>query len=204
MAFMKTSERGKKAKSSVRRKLVETAADLFYRHGIQNVGINEVIDKSGVARMSLYYHFVSKDALILAVLDHMADIRLQAVDEATGKGTDPKLRLLEVFRSLKRVASEEGFRGCAFINAVTERADPSDPIHDRVARYKSTLREIFVALAKEAGSSDPDLLAWQLLFLWDGAVTEAYIQQDASLVEAAIGAAETLILLSLSKEGFAQ
>ena len=201
---MKTSEREKKAKSSVRRKLVETAADLFYRHGIQNVGINEVIDKSGVARMSLYYHFVSKDALILAVLDHMADIRLKAVEESTGKEMDPKLRLLEAFRSLRRVASAEGFRGCAFINAASERADPSDPIHDRVARYKSTLREIFVALAKEAGASDPDRLSWQLLFLWDGAVTEVYIQQDASLVESAIEAAETLIFLSVSKERFAR
>ena len=201
---MKTSERGKKAKSSVRKKLVETAADLFYRHGIQNVGINEVIEKSDVARMSLYYHFVSKDALILAVLDHMSDVRLKAVEESSGKEMDPKLRLLETFRSLRRVASAEGFRGCAFINSASERADPSDPIHDRVARYKRTLREIFVVLAKEAGASDPDRLSWQLLFLWDGAVTEAYIQQDARLVEAAIEVAETLIFLSVSKERFAR
>ena len=132
---MKPPERSKeKAESRVRGKLVETAADLFYRHGIENVGINEVIERSGVARMSLYYHFKSKDDLILAVLDHAAEIRLTGLEESVGEGKDPGSRLLGAFRSLKGIVEAEGFRGCAFINAATERADPGDPIHGRVAR----------------------------------------------------------------------
>ncbi len=199
---MKTSERTlKKAKSSVRMKLLETAADLFYRHGIENVGINEVIARSGVARMSLYYHFKSKDDLILAVLDHAAEIRLKGLAESVGEGKDPKSRLLGAFRSLKGIVEAESFRGCAFINAATERADPGDPIHGRVARYKRGLRELFASLATEACAAQPDLLAWQLLILWDGAVTEAYIQQRPDLVDAAVSAADTLIRSSLPQAG---
>ena len=199
---MKTPERTrKKPGSRVREKLVETAADLFYRRGIENVGINEVIERSGVARMSLYYHFASKDDLIAAVLDHAAEIRLKTLEESAEKGTDPRSRLLEIFRSLKGIVENEGFRGCAFINAATERADPSDPIHEQVARYKSALRGIFARLAREAGVPQPDLLAWQLLFLWDGALTEAYVQQRADLVDAAISAAETLVCSSRSSSG---
>ncbi|MDA8029144.1 MAG: TetR/AcrR family transcriptional regulator [Nitrospiraceae bacterium] len=199
---MKPPERSKeKAESRVRGKLVETAADLFYRHGIENVGINEVIERSGVARMSLYYHFKSKDDLILAVLDHAAEIRLTGLEESVGEGKDPGSRLLGAFRSLKGIVEAEGFRGCAFINAATERADPGDPIHGRVARYKSALREVFASLAKEAGAAQADLLAWQLLILWDGAVTEAYIQQRPDLVDAAVSAAETLIRSSLPPAG---
>ncbi len=193
----------KKLDSQVRKKLLETAADLFYRRGIENVGINEVIDRSGAARMSLYYHFPSKDALILAVLDHTSEIRLKALEEANkkGKDKDPRSRLLEVFRPMKGIVEDEGFRGCAFINAATERADPADPIHERVARYKSDLRGIFARLAQEAGVLSPDLLSWQLLLLWDGTMTEVYIQQDPNLVDAAILAAETLIRSALPPPG---
>ena len=199
---MKTPEQSReKAGSRVRRKLIETASDLFYRHGIENVGINEVIERSGVARMSLYYHFKSKDDLILAVLDDAAEIRLKALAESAGERKDPGFRLLAAFRSLKGIAEAEGFRGCAFINAATERANPSDPIHGRVARYKSALRETFAALASEAGAAQPDLLSWQLLILWDGAVTEAYIQQRPDLVDAAVSAAETLLRASLPQSG---
>ena len=193
----------KKLDSQVRKKLLETAADLFYRRGIENVGINEVIDRSGAARMSLYYHFPSKDALILAVLDHTSEIRLRTLEEANkkGKDKDPRSRLLEVFRPMKGIVEDEGFRGCAFINAATERADPADPIHERVARYKSDLRGIFARLAQEAGVLSPDLLSWQLLLLWDGTMTEVYIQQDPNLVDAAILAAETLIRSALPPPG---
>ena len=193
----------KKLDSQVRKKLLETAADLFYRRGIENVGINEVIDRSGAARMSLYYHFPSKDALILAVLDHTSEIRLRTLEEANkkGKDKDPRSRLLEVFRPMKGIVEDEGFRGCAFINAATERANPADPIHERVARYKSDLRRIFSKLAQEAGVLSPDLLSWQLLLLWDGTMTEVYIQQDPNLVDAAILAAETLIRSALPPPG---
>jgi AcrR family transcriptional regulator len=201
---MKNSRQSrKKLDSQVRKKLLETAADLFYRRGIENVGINEVIDRSGAARMSLYYHFPSKDALILAVLDHTSEIRLRTLEEANkkGKDKDPRSRLLEVFRPMKGIVEDEGFRGCAFINAATERADPADPIHERVARYKSDLRGIFARLAQEAGVLSPDLLSWQLLLLWDGTMTEVYIQQDPNLVDAAILAAETLIRSALPPPG---
>ena len=102
---------------------------------------------------------------------------------------------------MKGIVEDEGFRGCAFINAATERADPADPIHDRVARYKSDLRRIFSRLAQEAGVLSPDLLSWQLLLLWDGTMTEVYIQQDPNLVDAAILAAETLIRSALPPPG---
>lgn len=199
---MKTPGPTKKTSNSpVRRKLVETAADLFYRHGIQNVGINEVIERSGVARMSLYYHFKSKDELILAVLDHISEIRFKVLEKSVGNGLEPKSRLLNIFLSLKGIVSDESFRGCAFINAATERADPSSPIHERVIRYKKALWKYFSTLTKEAGASDPELLAWQLLILWDGAVTEAYIQQDPELIDAAIGAADALIRYSVPETG---
>ena len=51
---------------SARQRILETAEVLFYREGIRAVGIDTIIEKSGVAKMSLYRSFPSKDALVAA------------------------------------------------------------------------------------------------------------------------------------------
>jgi len=49
-------------------RLLAVANDLFYRHGIRSVGIDQVIAEANVAKMSLYRSFASKDELAAAYL----------------------------------------------------------------------------------------------------------------------------------------
>ncbi|MDH4248593.1 MAG: TetR/AcrR family transcriptional regulator [Deltaproteobacteria bacterium] len=51
-----------------RERLLQTASRLFYAQGVANVGIPEIIREAGIARMTLYYHFPSKEDLIREVL----------------------------------------------------------------------------------------------------------------------------------------
>lgn len=198
---MESADRPKRTPSNVvRKRILDTATDLFYRHGIANVGINEVIEKAGVARMSLYHHFSSKDDLILAVLDHISAQRIQAIGNSISGCSATKCRLLAIFQILQETVKEETFRGCAFINAAIERANPGDPVHARVAEHKRMLQETFLKLAKEAGADRPDLLAGQLMMLWDGAITQAYIHQDPEIVSSAVDAAKKLIEASLREK----
>jgi AcrR family transcriptional regulator len=196
----KPSHPGRTPSDVVRARILETAANLFYLHGIANVGINEVIEKSGVARMSLYHHFSSKNDLILAVLDHISAQRIQAIGSALSECRTPESRLLAIFLILKETVNEETFRGCAFINAAIERAKPEDPIHARVIKHKKMIQETFFELAKEAGADNPDLLSRQLMILWDGAITQAYIHQDPGIVSFAVDAARKLIAASLREK----
>jgi len=188
---------GRTPSNVVRTRILETAANLFYLHGIANVGINEVIEKAAVARMSLYHHFSSKDDLILAVLDHISDQRIHAIEDTLSGCHTPESRLLSLFLILKEIVSEETFRGCAFINAAIERAKPEDPIHKRATKHKKMIQETFLKLAKEAGADSPDRLARQLMILWDGAITQSYIHQDPEIVSFAMDAAKKLIADSL-------
>ena len=191
---------GRTPSGVVRARILETAASLFYLHGIANVGINEVIEKAGVARMSLYHHFSSKDDLILAVLDHISAQRIQAIGKALSGCHTPESRLLAIFLILKETVNEETFRGCAFINAAIERAKPEDPIHARVAKHKRMIQEIFLKLAKEGGAESPDVLSRQLMILWDGAITQSYIHQDPEIVSFAVDAARKLIAANLREK----
>ena len=196
----KTTHPGRTPSDVVRARILETAASLFYLHGIANVGINEVIEKAGVARMSLYHHFSSKDDLILAVLDHISAQRIQAIGKALSGCHTPESRLLAIFLILKETVNEETFRGCAFINAAIERAKPEDPIHARVAKHKRMIQEIFLKLAKEGGAESPDVLSRQLMILWDGAITQSYIHQDPEIVSFAVDAARKLIAANLREK----
>ena len=49
--------------------LLATAERLFYTEGSHATGIDRILSESGVAKMTLYKHFKSKDELILAVLE---------------------------------------------------------------------------------------------------------------------------------------
>ena len=49
-------------------RILATAYELFSHRGVRDVGINELIERSGVAKSTFYRHFPSKDALVLAFL----------------------------------------------------------------------------------------------------------------------------------------
>ena len=55
--------------TGARERILDTAYDLFSRDGIRAVGVDAIVRQSGVARMTLYRHFASKDALVLAFLE---------------------------------------------------------------------------------------------------------------------------------------
>ena len=82
------SARGRQAPA--RERILEAAYELFSRQGIRAVGIDSIVESSGVARMTLYRHFASKDALVLAFLERreerwikdwlQREVELRAVD----------------------------------------------------------------------------------------------------------------------------
>ena len=49
--------------------IVEIAGELFYKNGYCSTGINEIIEKSNIAKATLYHHFKSKEAICIAYLE---------------------------------------------------------------------------------------------------------------------------------------
>src|ERR1700760_4093697 len=104
--------------SPKRAELVGTAWRLFYRDGYHAVGIDTVLAEAGVAKMTLYKHFPSKEDLIAAVLDRRSsDLRagLERAIEAAGRS--PAKRLLAIFDAFDALFQSADFNGCAFIKA---------------------------------------------------------------------------------------
>ncbi len=178
--------------SAGRDRLLATARQLFTRHGASNVGINDVTAAAGVARMTLYNNFPSKDALTAAVYEEMARAVLQALSEMETSGHSDEENILAIFDHFDRSEHEADYRGCPFIHASLQAADASDPIYAIVHSYKRGLREHIVHVLDE-GRRNRVELADQIVLLLDGAVTEAYLKGVADPVTTAKRAATTLL-----------
>ena len=179
---------------SKREQLVETALELFCQGGFHATGIDRILAESGVAKMTLYNHFKSKDELILAAL-RLRDERFRNsfMQKVERKTSDPVQRLLAIFDVLGEWCSSKGFTGCTFINASAEFSGHDDPIHQAAAEHKRLLLNFIRQLTEAAGVDKPGVLAEQLNILMDGAVVTVQVTGECKITRRARSAAEVLI-----------
>lgn len=175
-------------------KIRRTASELFYREGIRAVGVDEIVQKAGVTKPSLYRSFASKDALAGAYMaDYDAEYwrRFEAV--AAEHPGDPRAQVLAFFRSAAARAAEPGYRGCGMTNAVVEYPDePDHPVRVVSAANKRELRARLRGLAAEMGAKRPEALGDGLMLLLEGTYASGQIFEDGPAVALA-EAADRLI-----------
>jgi AcrR family transcriptional regulator len=160
---------------SKRDQLVETAWQLFYRDGYHATGIDRILAQAGVAKMTLYKHFRSKDELILAALEkRSAQFRESFSRFLHSKKRVPERQLLAVFDWLIHWVSSKEFRGCFFQKAMAEYQDVQDPIHQAALAHKAAFHGEIRRLVTEAGLAIPKGLADQLALLVEGAIVNSH------------------------------
>jgi AcrR family transcriptional regulator len=185
------------SKPSARDRIMQAASTLFYQEGVQNVGIDRIIAESGVAKMSLYNHFKSKDALIAAWLEQRdTNWREWFQNTVEKRATEPAERLLAMFDALEEWFSQPDFRGCAFINSSVELVDPEHPGYQVAIAHQQALYDYILQLAKVAEIDNPDAVAEPLLLLVEGAIVVAMMRRSPAAVAHAKAAAETLIRMA--------
>ncbi len=159
---------------SRREELVEAAMEIFSRRGFHGTGIEQVLQESGISRMTLYNHFKSKEELILAALRRRDEIfrnrLMKFVDARGGSGIDSILAVFDFYSEWFR---EPGFCGCMFINASAEFRQPGSPINRAIVEHRAALVHYLEQHCTRAGLANPSALAQQLLLLLDGAVVTA-------------------------------
>lgn len=153
----------------VRQRILETAQRLFYRDGFRAVGIDTIIAEAGVAKMSLYRHFPSKDELIVAYLEESNRQFWEWLDTETAGVEDPAELLVTMFAAIEQLATSPECLGCTFQGTASEFPDRAHPGHQVALKHKQAVRDRFANLAQRARLRDPDQLADQLLLLIDGA-----------------------------------
>jgi AcrR family transcriptional regulator len=155
-------------------RLLETAYDLFSSRGVRAVGVDELVERAGVAKATLYRHFTSKDELILAFLQ-LREERWTVgwlEERVRASGATPEEQLLVPFDLFDEWFREPEYAGCPFIKVLLEMG-PAHPAGAACIGHLETVRDFLAQLAAQAGFCDPRGLAESLQLLLDGSIIAA-------------------------------
>ncbi len=161
--------------SEARERLLAAAYDLFSRRGIQAVGIDAIIERSGVARQTMYRHFASKQDLVVAFLERRDELwtRSWLQSEVEQRSADPREQLLAIFDVFDAWFRTPEFEGCSFINVMLEHPDPGHALHIESTAYLQRIRDFLTGLAERAGIEEPESLAREWHILMKGSIVAA-------------------------------
>src|SRR5579863_6738080 len=181
-------------KSRVRDRIMKTASDLFYRHGIHAVGVDTIASEAGTNKMSFYRNFASKDDLVAEYLRGEEREGWQWWDRTVAEHAgDPRAQVESLFDVLVTNACKDDSRGCALANAAVEITEPNHPARPIIEKYKAEMRRRFRQLAREMGARESDALGDALMLLWEGAYLTRLTLGRYGPVEGAAKAARALI-----------
>ncbi|AUZ33241.1 TetR family transcriptional regulator [Arthrobacter sp. PGP41] len=155
-------------------RIMAVAYELFSQRGVRDVGVNELIERSGVAKATFYRHFPSKDSLVLAFLEQR-DRQWTVgaiVSEARRRGSTPADQLLAIFDVFGDWFLREDFEACSFINILLEMG-PAHPLGQASIDYLAKIRGHVQALAEEAGLQRPEEFARSWHILMKGSIISA-------------------------------
>jgi AcrR family transcriptional regulator len=158
-----------------RERILDTAYELFSHRGVHDVGVDELVERAGVAKATLYKHFNSKDALVLAFLEQREQIWTYGwvEREARRRGVTAEEQLLAIFDLFDDWFHRDDFEGCSFVNVLLEFGDLDHPIGRASADYLENIRSVVRKLALEAGLRDPDAFALSWHILMKGSIVQA-------------------------------
>lgn len=188
----------------VRRHILQTAQPIISGKGYSAVGLNEILQASGVPKGSFYHYFHSKDAFGQALLEHYFQRYLAELEALLQPSPLPAgQRLMQYWmRWLALEASCDPTGKCLAVKLAAEVSDLSEAMRNVlqhgtgqiVASLADCIRE-----GQEDGSlpplrlGDPEMTATTLYQLWLGASLRAKITRDSAPAEQALAATRLIL-----------
>jgi AcrR family transcriptional regulator len=175
-------------------KIFDTARELFYRRGVRDVGVDEIVCEAGVTKPSLYRAFKSKDELVAACLRESGREGREEIEAAlAAAGDDPRARLDAFLRVYSDKLGRADFRGCPMSNVAVEMPEAGHPAREVLEQCKSDTRAIAVCLARELGVAHPEALADGLILIIEGAIASHHVFGSQGPAHSMLATCEALI-----------
>lgn len=184
-----------KAAEETRRRILESGYALFYRHGFNRVGVDEIAHAARVTKRTLYYHFTSKDEILAVVLERQHELALAQIRNWAEKlvgGTNEICDTL--FEGVAKWAAKPRYAGAGFTRIVMELADlPGHPARAVARRHKAAVEALLADVLTKAGIESPSERAREAALLLEGAMALILVHGDRTYALAAAGAAKRLM-----------
>jgi AcrR family transcriptional regulator len=158
-----------------RERILRSAYELFCRHGVHAVGVDRITTEAGVAKMSLYSHFGSKEELVVEVLKRREQLwtREWLEGEVERRGQTAEARLLAIFEVFDEWFRRDDYESCLFMNTLFEAHGRASRLGAESVTRLENVRSLVRGLAEEAGVRDADGFSRQYQMLMTGSITAA-------------------------------
>jgi AcrR family transcriptional regulator len=176
-----------------RERILDSAYELFSRRSIRGVGVDEVIERAGVAKATLYRHFPAKDDLVIAFLERREQLWTREFVEAQARrrGSTPEEQLLAIFDIFDEWFRRDDFEACSFINVLLEMGS-AHPAGKASVEHLENIRAVVRTLAEEAALRELDSFARSWHILMKGSIVSA-AEGDTEAAQRAKAMARLLI-----------
>lgn len=158
-------------------KILNVASELFHQQGYNSTGINEIIEKSCVAKATFYNHFKSKEDLAIAYLEHRHGQWFDQLCGATKGCTSVEDRILESFSFIEKMNRLENYRGCAFLNMISEVGVANPNIHRVIQSHKTDLQKFFKDILQD------EERAFLIYMLFEASIVESQVYRNQAYVK---------------------
>jgi len=162
---------------SPRERIVEATFELFAKQGYNSTGINQIISDAGVAKASFYQYFKSKEDLCVEFLKVRHTYWFDELNQFSENSKDVKSRILTTFDFLIYMNEKENFRGCSFLNILSEIPTDNVKIMKEIMEHKASLRNYFMELLKDEVLSD------HVYMLFESSIIESQVFRSNELIE---------------------
>jgi len=174
-------------------RILDCADRLFYDAGIRTVGVDRLIAGSSVTKATFYKHYRAKDNLIVAYITNRHHTVRDSIEVIIAAAPDAETALRRLVQAVGNEIGAPGFRGCPFINAAAEFADPLHPVRQVVRVHREWYTDTISGLMRDAGHPAPGDAADEFLLVRDGALAGGYAG-DAVAATAAMGRLASRVL----------
>ncbi|MYY26511.1 TetR/AcrR family transcriptional regulator [Elizabethkingia anophelis] len=173
--------------NSPRERILDTAAILFHQQGYNSTGINQIISEAKVAKASFYQHFKSKDDLCAAFLNTRHYYWFGELQKFVSKSSEPKQKILSTFDFLIAMNEKENFRGCSFLNLLSEIPTDKTAILQIIQKHKQNLRDFFRT------QLDDKIKADHIYLLFESSIIESQLFRSNELIRTSQNIIDNLI-----------
>ncbi|MBM7420241.1 MULTISPECIES: TetR/AcrR family transcriptional regulator [Chryseobacterium] len=160
-----------------RNRILNTVKVLFHKQGYSNTGINQIIEEANVSKASFYTNFKSKDDLCIEFLNQRFDYWVSEFENFRKGTTSLREKILKSFDFLMYMNEKEDFRGCSFLNLLSEVPADKAEIHASILDHKRRLRDSF------SNEIDDEILSAHIYLLFESCIITSQLYRSNELIE---------------------
>ncbi|MEL1253611.1 TetR/AcrR family transcriptional regulator [Flavobacterium sp. DGU38] len=182
------------SKAQKREEMIKSAYAIFYKNGFHATGVDAIVDSTGISKRTLYKHFTSKEGLIIAAVNYYHQIMYGAISDYIEKPVldNPVDKALMIFDFLEELVDAGNLDGCFAMNAKTEYAHKAAEIESACDVHTKSLIALIEKYLSEAEIKESELLAVQIMMLFEGAILRSKATESSSPIKLAKSAAKVL------------